>query len=694
MLDAFAGVELDEAKFLELLKKVMSESEHVQNDPKQGFIPQEGLVAAHLVEALKPFSEENGGPLKVELLTYKEGRPNVKITYPGTDPTRTLGFIGSHMDVVPANPESWDRNPFELTIEGDKLHGRGATDCLGHCVMVTMLMAALGEHKPVLERSVVALFIAGEEGAEAGVGVDMVVNAGKIDELKNGPVVWIDSADSQPCVGTAGVLQWHLKATGRLFHSGLPHRGINSLELVNEACAEIQKRFYKDFPAHPDEKKYNFSTCSTMKPTQIEIAKGSLNQLPPWTKISGDIRLTPFYDAGVVYKTVLGYVDDLNANIGQLPTRGPCSKYTLDLPDVDIKQGLLELEFSGGIEDIRHMGGIACNLESPGLAALTEAFKAVRGKGEPYAITGSLPLVREMQAAGFDLQITGFGLSSTYHADNEYVLLSDIKDAFLVLLRVISAVDKTQELPKAEGGGAAAAAPAPAAAAAAGSVNAEARAEALKAPEEGDVPTLAEKHIIYDDDAAIGKKAPTLGTLDYIKGEPVVMGKGKPVCIVFWSKAYKGDYTTLRDVSKIHDVFGDDIQFLGIGIDPTKEDAESFLKKIGTKMPEIYIKQPLKVNFPLAYDTELELKGAFKATAEMLSLGASAVFLVDGDRRIVWREQFAPAPGHMVAKGLLQEQCRRLILGEALVSCGARPVEEEEEEEEMDMGGGDDDFDW
>ena len=78
-----------------------------------------------------------------------------------------------------------------------------------------MLMAALGEKKPVLERSVVALFIAGEEGAESGVGVDMVVNAGKIDELKNGPVVWIDSADSLPCIGTAGVLQWHLKATGQ-----------------------------------------------------------------------------------------------------------------------------------------------------------------------------------------------------------------------------------------------------------------------------------------------------------------------------------------------------------------------------------------------------------------------------------------------------------------------------------------------
>ena len=254
----------------------------------------------------------------------------------------------------------------------------------------------------------------------------------------------------------------------------------------------------------------------------------------------------------------------------------------------------------------------------------------------------------------------------------------------------------TGRIDKVAGGGADAPAPAPAAAAAPakGGVDADKRAEALKAPEEGDVPTPGEKHIIYDDDEAIGKKAPTLGTIEYIQGEPVVMGKGKPVCIVFWAKAYKGDYTTLRDVSKIADLFGDDIQFVGIGIDPSKKDSESFLKKIGTKMPEIYIKQPLQVNFPLAYDTDLELKGAYKATGKMLSLGASAVFLVGGDRTIVWREQFAPATGHTVFKGQLQEQCRRLILGEALVSNGNRPVEEEEEQEEMDMGGGDDDFDW
>ena len=29
----------------------------------------------------------------------------------------TVTFIGSHLDVVPANPETWDRPPFKLKVE-------------------------------------------------------------------------------------------------------------------------------------------------------------------------------------------------------------------------------------------------------------------------------------------------------------------------------------------------------------------------------------------------------------------------------------------------------------------------------------------------------------------------------------------------------------------------------------------------
>ena len=88
--------------------------------------------------------------LKVETIVFKEGRPNIKIEYSGSG-DETIGFVGSHMDVVPANPETWDRDPFELTVEGDKLYGRGTTDCLGHVALMTQLFISLAKRKPALK---------------------------------------------------------------------------------------------------------------------------------------------------------------------------------------------------------------------------------------------------------------------------------------------------------------------------------------------------------------------------------------------------------------------------------------------------------------------------------------------------------------------------------------------------------------
>ena len=408
--DALKDMALDKDEYLSLLEKLIGESKFVQNNPRQGLVPEEGRIVKHVLDVLNPFTQEEGGPLIVKELVYIEGRPNLKICYPGASQgTKTIGLIGSHMDVVPANPETWQRDPFTLEFDGeDKLYGRGTTDCLGHVAMITLLFKALAKRKPTLERSVVALFIAGEEGGETGVGVDMVVKDGHIDELKNGTCYWIDSADSQPCTGTAGALQWHLKATGRLFHSGLPHRGINSLELVSEALSILQRKFYEDYPPHPQEEEYKFTTPSTMKPTQVECAKGALNQLPPWTTMSGDIRLTPFYDPVDVMRKINGYVDELNQNMETIPTRGPCSKYTLEGDDIDIKRGTLEITWADDETAVRQMEGIACDLNSAGLQAIKDATTEVKGEAKPYSISGSLPLVRQMQKEGFDIQITGY----------------------------------------------------------------------------------------------------------------------------------------------------------------------------------------------------------------------------------------------------------------------------------------------
>jgi len=37
-----------------------------------------------------------------------------------------------------------------------------------------------------------------------------------------------------------------------------------------------------------------------------------VNQIPPWTEVQGDIRLTPFYSITECLKKVEGYVAELN----------------------------------------------------------------------------------------------------------------------------------------------------------------------------------------------------------------------------------------------------------------------------------------------------------------------------------------------------------------------------------------------
>eukprot|EP00008_Paramoeba_atlantica_P013413 CAMPEP_0201487680 /NCGR_PEP_ID=MMETSP0151_2-20130828/15104_1 /ASSEMBLY_ACC=CAM_ASM_000257 /TAXON_ID=200890 /ORGANISM="Paramoeba atlantica, Strain 621/1 / CCAP 1560/9" /LENGTH=440 /DNA_ID=CAMNT_0047872801 /DNA_START=59 /DNA_END=1381 /DNA_ORIENTATION=+ len=432
---ALGDVTLNEGRFLELLTKMIAETPHLQNNPPE-FVPTEDKASDHVLKVLEPYKKENGGPIEVNRVTYKEGRGNVILVYRSEkEGAPTVSFVGSHLDVVPADPAGWHVDPFVLKQDGDKLYGRGTTDCLGHVALITDLFCTLAETRPKLDVTVAAVFIASEENSSIpDVGVDMLVKDGKMDFLKSGPLYWVDSADSQPCIGTAAAIEWSLTVKGRLGHSGLPHKSVNPIELAFDAVSFIQKRFYEDFPKHELEDKYNFKCPSSMKPTQFKTAPGSSNQIPPHVTVSGDIRLTPFYEVKKAMESVQQYVDELNKDISSLQgARGP-SKYAI--PEDELV-GTLTLE----LENSPYYG-IACRtVNSPGYDALFNATKEILGEAKPFSVGGSLPLVSELQQEGFDVQICGYGKSEVYHGDNEYCLLSDMKNATLILSKVIQSLN-------------------------------------------------------------------------------------------------------------------------------------------------------------------------------------------------------------------------------------------------------------
>ncbi|KAJ6342199.1 hypothetical protein OIU78_010181 [Salix suchowensis] len=360
--------DLNKDSFVSLLTNIIGESKYVQNNPPD-LIPEEDRVVKHVLNSLLPYSTTTGGgPLIVNHVSYYPQRGNLIVEYPGTEQGKILSFVGMHMDVVTANPNDWEFDPFSLSIDGEKLCGRGTTDCLGHVALVTELMKKLGETKPKLKE---------------------VLYFGLTQQINN------------LALALGGMIPWKLHVTGKLFHSGLPHKAINPLELGMEALKEIQSRFYKDFPPHKEEQVYGFATPSTMKPTQWSYPGGGINQIPAECTISGDVRLTPFYSVKDVMSKLQQHVDDINENIEKLDTRGPVSKYAL--PEENLR-GSLAVTFDEATS------GVACNLKSRGFEVLCKATEKIVGHVKPYSITGTLPLIRDLKDEGFDVQTVGYEL--------------------------------------------------------------------------------------------------------------------------------------------------------------------------------------------------------------------------------------------------------------------------------------------
>lgn len=423
---------LDEKRFLDLLKRLIALTPKLQNSPDVGLIPEERLPAELVLSTLKPHIDS--GFIRAESLAAPghEARPSLVLTVEGSG-DGAVGLVGAHFDVVPADreKEDWERDPFTLWVgEDGTLYGRGVTDCLGHVAVLTDLLAQMGAANARPKKTLKVVLIANEEEAPVPeIGLDYVVDQGRLDDLQDGTIYWLDSADFGPTVGTGGVAMWALRVTGVTGHSGLTQNCVNALELGMATSRALVEWFERTYPPHPDEERWGFLSASTLKATVIEVPNNKITKIPGSAVIEGDMRVTPFYDMEEAIAGAVKFVEDLDARIerNDAPAGFPRTRTEGG------RRGSVRLERKG-----RFMEGIACHLDSPGLAVLTEAISEARGEpAKPFSMTGSLPLVRDLQRRGFDVQITGFGRSTYYHAPNEQANLEHFRQGFAILVRLL-----------------------------------------------------------------------------------------------------------------------------------------------------------------------------------------------------------------------------------------------------------------
>jgi acetylornithine deacetylase/succinyl-diaminopimelate desuccinylase-like protein len=128
---------------------------------------------------LKQVLDKEGIPAQVFAL--EANRPNVVARLKGNGKKRPL-LIMAHTDVVNVDPKKWTFPPFSATRNGGYVYGRGTVDDKDNVTAALMTAIHLKRLNLPLDRDVIFLFEAGEEGTTR-IGIQFMANQhfGEID---------------------------------------------------------------------------------------------------------------------------------------------------------------------------------------------------------------------------------------------------------------------------------------------------------------------------------------------------------------------------------------------------------------------------------------------------------------------------------------------------------------------------------
>ena len=122
-----------------------------------------GLVPAYAESLRQLFLEAGFAPEALTVVPYGE-TASLVVRYEGNGSSgRQPILFSSHMDVVPADPESWLRHPFELQADDIFFYGRGVLDNKFDVTILTTLFIWLKESGFVPNRDLIIAFTGDEE---------------------------------------------------------------------------------------------------------------------------------------------------------------------------------------------------------------------------------------------------------------------------------------------------------------------------------------------------------------------------------------------------------------------------------------------------------------------------------------------------------------------------------------------------
>jgi acetylornithine deacetylase/succinyl-diaminopimelate desuccinylase-like protein len=318
--------------------------------------PGNEMEAARYLEGI--FNKEG-----IDITIYEPvpDRANVLALLRGTGEKAPMILL-NHMDVVPAEQDKWEIDPFGGIVKDGYIHGRGAIDMKGKSVAELIAVLLMKRYRIASNRDILFLATADEEaGGRWGakwmlereprlMEAAFVLNeGGSIIVRENGEVDHYEIATAQKVVS-----QFTLRTSGKPGHGSIPHRDSANIKLikalnqvvewepplvviplVKEYFANLAKvksnedtkryqdieealrdpSFAETFTAAPY---YNAMVRNTLTPTILK-AGTKVNVIPSEAEAVFDCRILPGTSSDDLFAQIRKVIADEEIEIAPLP---------------------------------------------------------------------------------------------------------------------------------------------------------------------------------------------------------------------------------------------------------------------------------------------------------------------------------------------------------------------------------------
>lgn len=197
-------------------------------------------------------------------------------------------FAG-HTDVVPTGPsDDWQHEPFNATVDGDTLYGRGAADMKGSLAAMLSASERFVEDNPEHKGSIAFLITSDEEGPAVNGTVKVVetlqARNEKIDYCLVGEPSSSDKIGDVVKNGRRGSLGGNLTIKGTQGHVAYPEQAENPIHNSAKALTALLDAEW--------DKGNDFFPATSFQITNINSGTGATNVIPGELKLVFNFRFS------------------------------------------------------------------------------------------------------------------------------------------------------------------------------------------------------------------------------------------------------------------------------------------------------------------------------------------------------------------------------------------------------------------